>query len=1098
MLIAVLLFFQILPGSADAAAPLPAKRSSPEVNIFQQTKVALAFEGIPLRRVLREIEKQSAVNFFFSNSHIDIHRRITFRQSGPLDQVMDSLFGSLGISWEARGRQVVLRKSDAQKGTGLSPAPARPTEGARLKREELNIIRPVQEVVRGKVTDDKGEALPGVNILVKNTQRGTVTDEEGNFLLEIPDGKAILVFSFVGYVTQEVETSGRRQFSIALVQDQKALDELIVVGYSSKQLSEISSAVATISGRSLTDVTSNSTTSLLQGKAAGVIVSNSSGDPNVSSTVMIRGSGSITAGAAPLMVVDGIIGGTANPNDVESVTILKDAAATGLYGSRASNGVIIITTKSGKAGKPRIDFNLTTGTTSATSGNFKVMDSQQLYDYTKSFYPADRFNQDIPSSVLGQNTNWKDLAFRTGITQNYVLSLSGGSEKTRFYAAGNYYYEEGTLRHNSTRRFNLRTNISHAINDKLDLTLKVNLRRNNNESDPSGLDGALYGAYNNMPWDAPYNADGTVNRGTEGGWYGREQENFLHGWQYNRNTGTQSGVDTDVNLTYRIAEGLTFSTYNRVSYTGTKSELYHDVRSKAGKGLGRLTNGYGENLSLVSSNRIYYDFSIGRHAFNALGVVEMEKNRSESGSVVGEGFAPGLHVMSTASRILSADGDIFEDSFNKGLVQLDYNYNDRYFVTGSYIREYSSRFGANNKAGNFFTLGASWLLSNEDFFRNTEAISMLKLRASYGVTGNAEIENYKALGLYSYATQYAGNSAAQPYQLANPDLTWEKARSGNLGADIGFFNKLLLNLDLYNKTTDGLLLNVELPYTSGFPSIIRNVGAIRNRGLEANLTYNLHAGSFTWDAGLNIAFNKSRVMTLDQGKEIRQGNLLISEGKELYVWQMRKWMGVDPANGDPLWEKVTKSADGSEVRSVTNSYSEASLQIVGSSLPDFTGGMTHTLGYRRFTLNLFFNFVQGGKIYHNSRQLFDSDGAYYTYNSMVPAAGWSRWEKAGDIATHPRPVFGGNRNSNQASSRYLEDGSYLRLRNINLGYNLPDRLLEKVRMKYARLSVSADNLLTFTGFSGMDPEVVIGSGGGVSSIKYPISRKIMFGINVGF
>lgn len=1103
MLIAVLLFFQILPGRANVGAaapgePLPAKHPAAEVNIFQQTKVALSFEGVPLRRVLREIEKQSSLNFFFSNSHIDIHRKVTFRQSGPLDQVMDSLFGSLGISWEARGRQVVLKKSDVRKDAGPQPSTLWPAEGARLKRQDLNMLRPVQEVVKGKVTDDKGEALPGVSILIKNTQRGTVTDEWGDFSLEIPDDKATLVFSFVGYATQEVEIGGKRQFSIALVQDQKTLDELIVVGYSSKQLSEISSAVATVSGRSLTDVTSNNTTSLLQGKAAGVIVSNASGDPNAAPTVMIRGSGSITAGSGPLMVVDGIIGGTANPNDVESVTILKDAAATGLYGSRASNGVIIITTKSGKAGKPRIDFNLTTGTTSPTSGNFRVMDSQQLYEYTKSFYPEDRFNKDIPSSVLSQNTNWRDLAFRTGITQNYVLSLSGGSEKTRFYAAGNYYYEEGTLRHNSAKRFNLRTNISHAINDKLDLTLKVNLRRNNNESDPSGLDGALYGAYNNMPWDNPYNADGSVNRGTEGGWFGREQENFLHGWQYNRNSATQSGVDTDVNLTYRIAEGLTFSTYNRVSYTGTKSELYHDVRSKAGKGLGRLTNGNGENLSLVSSNRLYYDFSVGRHSFNALGVVEMEKNRSESGSVVGEGFAPGLHVMSTASRILSAAGDVFENSFNKGLVQLDYNYNDRYFLTGSYIREYSSRFGANNKAGNFFTLGASWLLSNEDFFRNTEAITMLKLRASYGITGNAQIGNYQALGLYSFATQYAGNSAAQPYQLANPDLTWEKAKSGNLGVDIAFFKKLMLNLDLYDKTTDGLLLNVELPYTSGFRSIIRNVGSIRNRGMEANLTYNLHAGRFTWDAGLNIAFNKSRVMALDQGKEIRQGNLLISEGKELYVWQMRKWMGVDPANGDPLWEKVSKAADGSEVRSVTNSYSDASLQIVGSSLPDFTGGMTHTLGYRRFTLNLFFNFVQGGKIYHNSRQLFDSDGAYYTYNSMVPADGWSRWEKAGDVATHPRPVFGGNRNSNQASSRYLENGSYLRLRNVSLGYDLPDYLLEKVRMKYARLSVSADNLLTFTKFSGMDPEVVIGSGGGVSSIKYPISRKIMFGISVGF
>ncbi|GAA4443204.1 TonB-dependent receptor [Ravibacter arvi] len=1099
MIVAILLSFQILQGGTPASGA-PSRGNAPAIygpqSNLRQAKVSLAFKGAPLRDVLKEIERQTSVSFFFNNHRIDSQRKITFRETGTLEQVMNNLFGSLGIEWKLEDRQIVLTGKARPEPIGSSQLNGRRSGSAVLQAAPAP-ARSAAEVVKGKVTDESGIGLPGVSILIKNTQRGTTTDNEGNFELEIPDENTLLVFSFVGFATQEVAVGRQRTLSITLVQDEKALDELVVVGYSSKQLSEISSAVATVSGRKLNDVTSNNTTNLLQGKAAGVIVSNASGDPNATSTVIIRGSGSITAGAGPLMVVDGIVGGSANPNDVESVTILKDAAATGLYGSRASNGVIIVTTKSGKSGKPRIDFSINTGTATPTSGNFRVMDSRELYDYTKSFYPTDRFDKDIPSSVLQQNTNWRDLAFRTGITQNYVLSLSGGTEKTRFYTAGNYYYEQGTLRHNSARRFNLRTNITHAINDKLELAVKINLRRNNAEYDPSGLDGALYGAYNNMPWDRPYNADGSVNRGTEGGWFGREQENFLHGWQYNRNNSNQSGADTDVNLTYHISKGLSFSSYNRVSYTSSKSELYNDVRSKAGKGLGRLGNGMGENLSMVSSNRLYYDFNIGLHGFKTLGVVEMEKNRTEDRYTTGEGFAPGLHVMSTASRILSASGDILENSFNKGLVQLDYDYASRYFLSASYIREYSSRFGRNNKAGNFFTLGASWLVSNEDFF-DKSTVNLLKLRASYGVTGNAQIDNYKALGLYSYATQYAGNSGAEPFQLENQDLTWEKAKSGNIGVDIGLFNKLMINLDAYQKTTDGLLLNVELPFTSGFPSVTRNVGAIRNKGVEANLTYNLSSGAFTWDAGLNIAFNKSNVLTLNQGKDIRQGNLLISEGKELYMWQMRKWAGVDPANGDPQWEKITTEADGSQVKTITNNYSDATLQVVGPSLPDFTGGMSNTFGYKRFTLNLFFNFVSGNKIYHTSRQLFDSDGAYYTYNSMALADGWSRWQKAGDVATHPKPVFGGNRNSNQASSRYLENGSYLRLRNVSLGYDLPESLLQKIRMKHARLSVSADNLLTFTKFSGMDPEVVIGSGGGSSSIKYPISRKVMFGINVGF
>lgn len=1102
MLAAVLLFLQILPARAAEPNVVNSSRSKEKTVITEQRlseiKVELAFNEATLGRVLREIEKQSSLNFFYSNHQVDIRRRVTVHKSGPLNEVMNSLFGGLGLTWEARGHQIVLKRGGGDSGKVVTPRQNASVPTVVTASAAPQVFRTPDVRVKGKVTDEEGEGLPGVSILVKGTQNGTLTDGVGAFEIDLPNEQSVLVFSFVGFVTQEVMVGQQTNLSVVLQQDQKTLDELIVVGYSSKQLSEISSAVSTISGKQLNDVTSNSTTSLLQGKAPGVIVSNGSGDPNASSSIMIRGSGSITAGSGPLMVVDGIVGGTANPNDVESVTILKDAAATGLYGSRASNGVIIITTKSGKSGKTKVDLNVSTGFNNATSGNFEVMDSRQLYDYTKSFYPADRFDRDIPASVRDQNTNWRDLAFRTGITKNYVLSLSGGSEKTQFYTAGNYYYEEGTLNHNSAKRFNLRTNLSHAISEKLKLTLKSNLRRNISEYDPSGLDGALYGAYNNMPWDKPYNADGSINRGTEGGWFGREQENFLHGWQYNLNNATLSGADTDLNLTYIIGKGLTFSTYNRVAYSTSKSELYHDIRSKAGKGLGRLTNGTSDNLSLISSNRLYYDFSFGQHSFNALGVVEMEKNRIEEASVVGEGFAPGLHVMSTASRILNADGNIYENAFNKGLVQLDYNYANRYFLTGSYIREYSSRFGANNKAGNFFTLGGSWMISNEDFFKDKDVLSMLRLRASYGVTGNAQIGNYQALGLYNYATQYAGNSAAQPFQLANPELTWEKAKSGNLGVDVGFLGKFMLNADLYDKTTDGLLLNVELPYTSGFSSIIKNVGAIRNRGLELNLTADVHKGSFTWAAGLNVAFNKSKVLKLDQGKEIRQGNLLISEGKELYVWQMRKWMGVDPANGDPLWEKVSTGADDSVTRTTTNNYADATLQVVGSSLPDFTGGFTNTLGYKGFTLNLFFNFVQGGMIYHTSRQLFDSDGAYYTYNSMVLADGWSRWEKPGDIATHPRPVFGGNLNSNQASSRYLENGSYLRLRNISLAYDLPESLISGIRMRYARLMVSGDNLLTFTKFSGMDPEVVIGAGGGTSSIKYPISKKLMFGIQIGF
>lgn len=965
----------------------------------------------------------------------------------------------------------------------------------------VNIQKTAQNIlnVSGRVVSSAdGQGIPGVSVLIKGKSIGSVTNIDGDYSIILPGSDEVLIFSSIGFVTQEVAVNGRSIIDITLNEDMQNLDEVVVVGYSSKQLSQLSSSVAVVSGDRLNDVTSNDVTGLLQGKAAGVIVSNSSGDPNASANIVIRGSSSINAGASPLYVVDGIIGGNANPKDIESVTILKDAAATGLYGSRAANGVIIITTKSGQAGKTQVNVSSTVGFNTPTSGNFNVMNSRQLYEYEESFYPADRFESEIPAGVLSQDTNWSELAFRTGVTQNHGIALSGGSEKTLFYVAGNYYYEEGTLKFNSREEFNLRTNFIHKINDKLKVTVKFNGRLSNKDADPSGLDGALYGAYINMPWDSPYHPDGSINRGTEGGWYGREQENFLHGWQFNANETKATGLDGDINLEYTILPHLSFSSFNRLGYINSQNEVYHDIRSKAGKGLGRLSNGSNQGLSLITSNRINYGRSFGKHSLDALAVFEAEKNRMSFSTVMGEGLAQGLHVISTASRILNASGGISENAFSKGLVQLDYNLDNKYFAVGSLINESSSRFGANNRAANFYTLGVSWILSNESFMKGFDNIDLLKIRGSYGLTGNANIGNYQSLGLFSFATQYANNSGSFPSQMVNNDLTWEKAESLNFGLDLSLFNRISLNLDLYDKTTQGLLLNVEKPFTSGFSSVTRNVGSIQNRGLELNLNTNNLIGDFKWETNFNVAFNRSKALLLDQGKDIRQGYLIIREGEELYTWNMRKWVGVDPANGDPLWEQISTNANGETIIAATNSYSDATQQNVGSASPDFTGGMGNTFSYKNFKLFAFFNFVSGNLIYHSSRGLFDSDGAYYTFNSMVLAEGWSRWQESGDLATHPKPVFGGNRNSNQGSSRFLEDGSYLRLRNVTLSYDLPDDFLSRIKIAHAKIFLSGDNLITFSKFSGMDPEVGLGAGGGTSSIKYPISRKVLFGINVGF
>nr|WP_295868311.1 TonB-dependent receptor [uncultured Chitinophaga sp.] len=978
----------------------------------------------------------------------------------------------------------------------------------------LSLIAPAimaqQPEVRltGTVKDEKGNPFPGVTVYVPATKKGATTDANGQYILQSP-ANGTVIFKAIGYKTVTLPVSGRSTLPVTMEVENAALNEVVVVGYTSKKLSQISSAVSVVSGKQLNDVTSNNVGSLLQGKVAGVVVQNPSGNPNVAADVTIRGASSISAAAGPLYVVDGIIGGTANPNDIESVTVLKDAAAAGLYGARSANGVIIITTRSGKAGKTAIHLNTSMGANKMSMGNMRLMNSQQLYDYQKSYFDPATFQQERPASLLSQNTDWMDLAYRTGLTQNHHLSLSGGSEKTQFYVSGNYYNEQGIIRHTDNEVYNLRVNIAHRINDKLKLSTRVNASSRNYENEASGNYGALLLSRLNLPWDNPYNADGSIKMGTEPGWIGREHDNFLHGWQYNFDKGKQTTAYADVNLDYYITPHLTFSTYNRVSYSGLRSELYYDVRSKAGRGLGELYNNSAAEQRLITSNRLNYNRQFGEHALNIIGVAEGEKNTFERNSLYGNKIPAGLHIMDAAANIQRSQfgpGTKTENRFTKGLVQADYTYLGKYNLIGAYILESSSRFGANHRSAGFYTLGGSWTISKESFMRNLTVFDLLKLRASYGLTGNAEIGDYQALGIYSYTSQYASNPGSVPAVQGNPDLTWEKTKNINLGLDIDMLKRISLTVDLYDKTTTDLLLDVPVPYTSGYDFVTRNVGSVRNRGVEINLnTKNIVRPHFTWETGFNLSVNRNKVLKLNNHEDIAYSSLQwISEGRDLYSWHMRKWAGVDPQNGDPLWEVVTTDNNGKPVVTTTNSYDDATLQYVGTASPKFTGGMTNRLSYKGISLSVFINFVSGNKVYEEST----NDGSEPTSNVRVLPGGRTRWQKAGDIATDPRAVYGGNKNSDLESSRFLEDGSYLRLRNVTLSYDLPEHFLRSVKLANARVFLSGDNLLTWTSFSGLDPEMGLrpyatpagesGNNFQQNSTKYPLARKLLVGINITF
>ncbi|MBF9255166.1 TonB-dependent receptor [Pontibacter sp. 172403-2] len=991
-----------------------------------------------------------------------------------------------------------------------------------------------RQPITGQVTDAQGQPLIGVTVLVKNTSIGTASDADGRFTINAAPAD-VLQFSYVGYETKEVPVGNQTTLQVSMATDAKSLEEVVVVGYGTQKKSELVSSVSVVSGEDLRDVTSNNTAALLQGKASGVVVSSASGQPGTAPTIRIRGTGSITAGAEPLYVVDGVIGGTANPSDIESITVLKDAAATGLYGSRAANGVIVITTKRGKAGKTQVSYNGTTGISQRMGSHFEVMNGQQLFDYTNGLYQNDYAGKrasyiaelsktnpspseadinayltsknlpltyaDYVSGVLPAqpgNTNWLDEAFRTGTINSHQLSASGGSEKTRFYLSGTYFQEQGTVINTDYEQTNFRVNIDHDINADVTVTARVNALFSNRNNDPTG---AIYQSYINLPWDNPYNADGTiryVDSGTEG-WYGRDRSNFLYTSQYNYDRQRGQALTGDLKLEYRITDWLAFSTTNRYSTSNYRAESNNDLRTSGGAAVnGELSNSYWYENSFLTSNLLTLNKAFGLHNVRGILGAEYQANYNDGINATGQGIFPDLEILDAAATPYLIGGYKSENKFLSGFVNVDYDYKSKYFATASFRRDGSSRFGADKRFGNFYSFGAAWDIASEDFFQGLSGtVNQLKLRSSYGATGNADISDFSALDLYEFSVQYANQPGGFPRRLVNRDLTWEKAYTFDIGVDIGLLNRIDVALDFYNRTNKAILQDVPLSSATGFYFQTQNIGSVRNRGIDIEVNSQNLKGAFAWETSLNLSFNRNKVLELYGGQPIDRGSQRVEVGRPIESWFMRDWKGVDPATGNPLWLLREYDDAGNIVKdTVTSSYNSATRVYTGTSTPKFSGGIRNTFSYKNFTLDAFINFIYGNKVYNYNRELFDSDGAYPTYNSMVLQDGWSRWEQEGDIATHPRPVLNGNRASNKVSSRYLEDGSYLRLRNVTLSYDVPTAFAGKLKLQSLRVFVSGDNLWTLTDFSGLDPEVDVTSGS--SATRYPSSRKLLLGLNVNF
>ena len=963
-----------------------------------------------------------------------------------------------------------------------------------------------QHTVTGTVVDaDNGQPLIGVAVIV-STGGGVTTDANGAYAVTASED-ATLTFNTLGYLDVVEKVNGRSVINVKMTVDSKVLEEVVVLGYTSQKKNELSSSVVSLSAEKLKDVTSPDLGNMLQGKAAGVLVMNASGQPGDGAKIRIRGTGSITAGASPLYVVDGVAGGSFNPNDVETLTVLKDASATALYGAAAAGGVIVVTTKQAKGDKTTVTLKATAGIKKALSGRFSPMDSQELYDLQSKIYSKTLFKIQRPETLLEQDFDWMGESFNLGVVQDYYASAAGKAGRVNWFASLSHYDEDGTLVNTNHKRNSARINLSAPLGNKVNMAIRVNYDRARSQYTSSYV--TLECAYRALPWDNPYvfDADGNqtdeplyIDSAVRGDgradqtWYSHDKYNYLHNELYNYNVSESEDIMADIQLNWNITDWLMFTTTNRFNSSNWFNESYIDPRTKLPSvANGEIYNGFGSGWGFGTTNLLKATKDFGDHSVNGVVGIEYGEGFSRSTSASGTDMPAGQASLSNAV-MQSVGGYNYKSRSWAWLAQAQYSYKGRYIVTGSIRYDETSRFAPQARGGYFPGVSAAWLINKENWMQDVSAISLLKIRAGYGKTGNDSIENFLWQDIYSLSAQYQGIVAAVLQRQKNPNLGWEEAYMTSFGLEASFFNRLNVTLDLYNIDNKNLLLAVPLAPSTGFFEFMDNVGTVNNKGVELAVDGDIFSTrDFSWNLGFNLGFNKNTVVLLPNG-EFRQGLQIVREGQDIFTWNMPKWAGVDPETGSPTWEKIEE--DGTVT--LTKTYAEATYQNVGKSSPLFQGGVSTYLRWKGLSLNATGAFVYGNKIYNSARVSMDSDGAYTDYNMMSHdnGLGWTRWEKPGDIATHPQPKMNGNNDAHQTSSRYLEDGSFFRLKNVTLAYDFPQAWMKKARIQGLKVYVSGDNLATFSKFSGMDPE--IDTEYGTYDTNYPVPMTVVGGIQITF
>ena len=988
-----------------------------------------------------------------------------------------------------------------------------------------------QQTVKGIIKGPDGLPVIAANISQKGTNNATITDLNGNFTLNVTGRQPVLVISYIGYVTTEVNVSGRAFVEVVLQEDVAALDEVVVVGYGTMRKKDVTGAVSSVRSG---EITKNATSNVMQaiaGKMSGVQVVQNSGTPGGDVSILIRGVGTIND-ASPLYVSDGVPvrGGRwyLNPNDVAAIDVLKDASATAIYGSRGANGVVMVTTKQAQEGHTEINFDYSYGIQHSAK-TYKMLDASQYAalhnEMRTNAGPEYSLNPAFadPES-LGAGTDWVDAIFRTAPMQKVNLSMLGGNQKISHATSLGYYTQDGIMKNSSYNRLSLQSNISSKLASNITVRANVNLSAENRRTQPVST--VIQNAMRILPSIPIYDDNGEYAGPTGNAeWNGNalnpvaiinEQNYRMKGFR----------MLSNISLEWEIIKGLKFKTTGGAElgydYNNSYIPKYKWGMNESKNTMQTVTSAY-EQLYLWD-NTLNYDKAFGKHRINAMIGTSYQEYKKESVSAAGSGRASELTTeLDNATKATDVGGNSYRWALMSYMARLHYSYDDRYLLTATFRADGSSKFGKDNRFGYFPSFAAAWNIGNEAFMQSVKPVSLLKLRAGYGQTGNQNIGAYafadklSVNGVYNFGSQRGFESnlvnLIYPYLLSNPSVKWESVEQYNVGLDIGFLqNRIVANLDFYVKNTRDMLTKKPVPQTSGtsleqadWPPV--NIGKVLNRGFEFTVNTKNFVGEFKWETSLNMSFNHNEVVSIG-GPEILNGVSLIREGQpinsfygyelggiyqtldEVFTGPVMENRAPDKASHNPY--KNTSPGDMWFVDVDGNGeINDLDRTVIGNPSPDCIFGFNNTFSYKNFDLSIFFQGALGNQVWNGVRASHESMNS--TYNQLATTL--ERWTGEGSSYSMPRAIYADPNNNSRASTRWLEDGAYAKLKNLTFGYTLPEKWIRKAKMKALRLYVSLDNLCTITNYSGLDPEAGLS---GLDYGVYPSARTYMFGVSVKF